>query len=584
MFASKRVKALMHNLLPTLIANFTDPSKEFECFSEIEKLYRDLRNKSEFQKGKTTKMPNIVGYVQETTEEMLRYDKPHIISRDKFAWLRDDEFARQTLAGVNPASIELLKSFPPKSKLDPRIYGPPESALRKEHIIGQLNGMSVEQALEEKKLFILDYHDVYLPYVHDINTQDGRKAYATRTIFFLTPLGTLKPIAIELSLPSLALGSKSKRVMTPPNDATTNWLWQLAKAHVCANDAGIHQLKHHWLRTHACMEPYFLAAHRQLSVMHPIFKLLHPHMRYTMEINALARQSLINAGGTIESSFTPGKYCMEISAAAYKEWRFDMEGLPADLIKRGMAEKDPSKPHGLKLVIEDYPYAADGLLIWSAIQEWVEEYVNYYYRDPNSVQSDTELQAWWVEIKIKGHPDKGNEPWWPKLETAEDLIGVLSTMIWVASGQHAALNFGQYPYGGYVPNRPCLMRRLIPEEKDPEYQVFHSNPQKFFLSSLPSLVQSINLMAVIDTLSTHSVDEEYIGQRRQSVWTSDLDIIDAFRKFSGNIQFIEKIIHQRNKDSKLRNRTGAGVLPYELLVPSSGPGVTGRGIPNSVSI
>lgn len=89
------------------------------------------------------------------------------------------------------------------------------------------------------------------------------------------------------------------------------------------------------LRTHACMEPFILAAHRQLSAMHPIFKLLDPHMRYTLEINGMARQTLINADGVIESCFTPGRYCMEISASAYKNfWRFDLEGLPADLIRR----------------------------------------------------------------------------------------------------------------------------------------------------------------------------------------------------------------------------------------------------------
>jgi lipoxygenase len=54
-----------------------------------------------------------------------------------------------------------------------------------------------------------------------------------------------------------------------------------------------------------------------------------------MEINALARQNLINGGGIIEASFSPGKYAMELSSAAYKSmWRFDMESLPADLIRR----------------------------------------------------------------------------------------------------------------------------------------------------------------------------------------------------------------------------------------------------------
>lgn len=68
--------------------------------------------------------------------------------------------------------------------------------------------------------------------------------------------------------------------------------------------------------------------------MHPIYKLLDPHMRYTLEINALARQNLINADGVVESCFTPGRYTMDLSMSAYKDWRFDLEGLPADLIRR----------------------------------------------------------------------------------------------------------------------------------------------------------------------------------------------------------------------------------------------------------
>lgn len=83
------------------------------------------------------------------------------------------------------------------------------------------------------------------------------------------------------------------------------------------------------------MEPYIIAANRHLSAMHPIYRLLQPHFRYTMEINALARQSLINADGVIESGFSPGKYSIELSSVAYdKLWRFDLEALPADLINR----------------------------------------------------------------------------------------------------------------------------------------------------------------------------------------------------------------------------------------------------------
>ncbi|KAJ7968563.1 Lipoxygenase [Quillaja saponaria] len=524
--------------------------------------------------------------MHESIDEFFKFDPPKIVSRNSSYCLRDDEFGRQVLAGMNPLSIERLEVFPPTSKLDPNIYGPQESALKEEHIRDHIEGMSIQEALERNRLFILDYHDIYLPFLERINALDERKAYATRTIFFLTEMGTLKPIAIELTLPLAGVCTISNQVLTPPIDATTNWLWQLGKAHVCSNDAGVHQLVHHWLRTHACIEPFIIATHRQLSVMHPIFKLLHPHMRYTLKINAMARETLINAGGVIETDFTPGKYCMQLSCAAYQDWwRFDLEGLPADLIRRGLAIPDATQSHGLRLLIEDYPYASDGLLIWSSIEKLVRTYVNYYYQKENTVSSDIELQSWYKESINVGHVDLQQASWWPKLATPDDLTSILTTIIWITSAQHAALNFGQYPYGGHVPTRPPLMRLLIPKEQDPEYANFVTDPQKYFLSSLPSLLQATKFMAVIDIISAHSPDEEYIGERDDmSSWSGDAEIIDAFYRFSMEIKSIEKEIEKRNADPKLRNRCGAGVSPYELLIPSSGAGVTGRGVPKSITV
>lgn len=589
-FSIGRLKAVLHNLVPSIAATLSTSDIPFKCFSDIDNLYnRGFVVKDEEQSGIAGKsfLGNFLAQAFSAGSKLLKYEIPAIISRDIFAWLRDNEFARQCLAGVNPVNIEVLKDFPILSKLDPTIYGPAESAITKELLEQEMNGMSVEEAIQSKKLFILDYHDVFLPFIKKMNALPGRKAYASRTIFFYTQTGVLKPIAIELSLPPTPSSPHNKFVYTHGHDATTHWIWNQAKAHVCSNDNGVHQLVNHWLRTHACMESYIIATHRQLSSMHPIYKLLHPHMRYTLEINALARQSLINGGGIIEDCFSPGKYAMELSSAAYKSmWRFDMEALPDDLLRRGMAVEDPAMPCGVRLVIEDYPYAADGLLIWAAIKDWVESYVAHFYSEPNTVASDGELQAWWDEIKNKGHPEKRNEPWWPNLDTSEDLSSILTTMIWVASGQHAAINFGQYPFGGYVPNRPTLMRKLIPQGCEPAYEKFLQNPQYSFLSSLPSQLQATKVMAVQDTLSTHSADEEYLGQahQRHSRWISDPEVLNLFKKFSARLEEVGEMINARNKNASLKNRCGAGVPPYELLHPLSDPGVTGRGIPNSVSI
>ncbi|KAF8714862.1 hypothetical protein HU200_027396 [Digitaria exilis] len=586
MLSEGALKALLHNFMPLLVSSVSPDIRDFAGFHDVDNLFKEgLRLKQALQDQLFQKIP-FVRKIQENSEGLLRYDTPDIIKKDKFAWLRDDEFARQALAGINPVNIERLQAFPPVSKLDPAVYGPPESAITEDHIIGQLDVMSVQQALEGNRLYMLDYHDIFLPFLDRINALDGRKAYGTRTLFFLTAAGTLKPIAIELCLPPMTDGCKrAKRVFTPPADATSNWLWQLAKAHVCSNDAGVHQLINHWLRTHACMEPFIIAAHRQMSAMHPIFKLLKPHMRYTLKINALARQILINGDGVIESGFTPGRYCMEMSSFAYRElWRLDQEGLPADLIRRGMAVEDPTKPHGLRLLIEDYPYATDGLLLWSAIERWCDAYVAMYYPSDESVQCDAELQAWYAEAVEMGHADKRDAPWWPRLSTPADLASLLTTLVWLTSAQHAALNFGQYPLGGYIPNRPPLMRRLVPTEGDPEHAHLVADPHRFFLSALPSLTQTTTFMTVIDTLSTHSADEEYLGERRDEAWTDDTAALAAAREFADEVRRAEEEIDRRNADTGRRNRCGAGVLPYELMAPTSGPGITCRGVPNSVTI
>ena len=102
------------------------------------------------------------------------------------------------------------------------------------------------QAIKQKKLFILDYHDLFLPYVEKVRQLKSTTLYGSRTIFFLTPAGTLRPIAIELTRPPMNGKPQWKQVFLPSWHSTECWLWKLAKAHVLAHDAGYHQLVSHW--------------------------------------------------------------------------------------------------------------------------------------------------------------------------------------------------------------------------------------------------------------------------------------------------------------------------------------------------
>jgi lipoxygenase len=466
------------------------------------------------------------------------------------------------------------------------VYGPAESAITREILKKQMNcDLTVEEALAAKRLFILDYHDLLLPYVLRVREQPDTTLYGSRTVFFLTDAGTLMPLAIELTRPQSPTKPQWKRVFTHGPDGTSAWLWKLAKAHVLTHDTGYHQLVSHWLRTHCCVEPYIIAANRQLSRLHPIYRLLHPHFRYTMEINALARESLLNAEGIIEEAFWPGKYSVELSSAVYgATWQFDTEALPNDLVRRGLAvRKDDGE---LELVIKDYPYANDGLMVWNATKQWAADYVKFYYKSDEAVAGDAELQAFWEEVRTVGHGDKKDEPWWPVLDGRDALVETLTTIMWVTSGHHSAVNFGQYHYGGYFPNRPTTIRKNMPVEegRDDEMKKFMDRPEETLLDMLPTQMQAVTVMTTLDILSSHSPDEEYMGDHAEPAWMVEPMVKAAFEKFGGRMKEIEGYVDELNNNPELRNRCGAGVVPYELLKPFSKPGVTGRGIPNSISI
>ncbi|XP_016175247.1 probable linoleate 9S-lipoxygenase 5 isoform X2 [Arachis ipaensis] len=587
-FLSYALKSIVQVLKPEFESIFDKTPNEFDSFEDVLKLYEGgLEVPEGVVKVIRDNVPlEMLKEIFRTDgERFLKFPLPQVIAVDKFAWRTDEEFAREMLAGINPVMIRSLEEFPPASKLDPKVYGDQTSTITKEHIESNLEGHTINEVIIERKLFILDHHDALMPYLRRINST-STKTYASRTLLFLQKNGTLKPLAIELSLPHPEgdqHGAISK-VFVPEEKGVENSLWQLAKGYVGVVDSGYHQLISHWLHTHAVIEPFIIATNRQLSVLHPIYKLLHPHYRDTMNINALGRQILINAGGALEVTVFTSKYSMEFSSMLYKDWVFPEQALPQDLLKRGVAVKDSSCPHGLKLLIEDYPFAVDGLEIWFAIKTWVQDYCSVYYKDDESIKKDAELQSWWKELREKGHGDKKEEIWWPKMQTREELIETCTIIIWIASALHAAINFGQYPYGGYPPNRPAISSKLVPEKGTPEYDELLANPDKTYLKTFTSQFKAVLGISLVEILSRHSSDEVYLGQRDTENWTSDAEALEAFAKFGKKIEDIEEGMKRMNNDEKLRNRYGPVKMPYTLLYPSSEGGLTGRGIPNSVSI
>lgn len=97
-----------------------------------------------------------------------------------------------------------------------------------------------------------------MPYLEAINKLEETFIYATRTVLFLRDDGTLKLVAIELSLPhpdGFIYGAESQ-VHTPSSYSVEGSIWQLARAYASVNDTAYHQIISHWYVMN-CNEPSF---------------------------------------------------------------------------------------------------------------------------------------------------------------------------------------------------------------------------------------------------------------------------------------------------------------------------------------
>ena len=66
------------------------------------------------------------------------------------------------------------------------------------------------------------------------------------------------------------------------------------------------QMIAHLLRCHLCMEPFAVTSWRQLPSLHPVWKLLKPHIVGIIAINTLGRERLISPGGLADRLLSIG--------------------------------------------------------------------------------------------------------------------------------------------------------------------------------------------------------------------------------------------------------------------------------------
>ncbi|XP_068583234.1 polyunsaturated fatty acid lipoxygenase ALOX15B-like [Cebidichthys violaceus] len=433
-------------------------------------------------------------------------------------WKEDAFFGYQFLNGVNPMLIQrcsvLPKNFPVS---DDMIF---------------LGGQSsLEDEMEEGNIFLCDFKrlDGLKP-----NIINGKRQYLMAPLILLhkTPDDQLMPIAIQLKqIPA------DDNPIFFPTDSEYDWL--TAKIFVRAADFNEHQLNAHLLRTHLLAEVFAVSLLRNVPMVHPLHKLLVPHTRYTLQINKLARSLLISDDGffiKFAASGGEGKRTLlkrSLSSVTYRSLC-----IPDDIVDRGLED------------VPNFYYRDDGLKLWDITHRFVQRVLSFYYKDDTEVQKDSELQKWISDIFEHGFLSQAGTGIPESFTTVAEMVKFVTMVIFTCSGQHSAVNAGQFDYGGWMPNTPTTLEIPPPTKKG-------TTNEATMLQALPNMGIAANGMAAMWLLSRPSYDSVLLGQYPEQHFSEKIPC-QLIKDFQGELQMLSAVINTRNMNLE---------VPYTYLDP-----------------
>ncbi|KAF6107431.1 arachidonate 5-lipoxygenase [Phyllostomus discolor] len=448
-------------------------------------------------------------------------------------WQEDLMFGYQFLNGCNPVLIQRCTKLPEKLPVTTEMV---ECSLERQ--------LTLEQEVEQGNIFIVDFKL--------LDGIDANKTDPCTLQFLAAPIcllyknlaNKIVPIAIQLNQ---VPGDENPIFL--PSDAKYDWL--LAKIWVRSSDFHVHQTITHLLRTHLVSEVFGIAMYRQLPAVHPIFKLLVAHVRFTIAINTKAREQLICEYGLFDkANATGGGGHVQMVQRAMEDLTYTSLCFPEAIKARGM-ESTENIPY--------YFYRDDGLLVWEAIKTFVADVVGIYYESDQVVVEDQELQDFVKDVYVYGMRGKKASGFPKSIKTREKLSEYLTVVIFTASAQHAAVNFGQYDWCSWIPNAPPTMRAPPPTAKGVV-------TIEQIVDTLPDRGRSCWHLGAVWALSQFQENELFLGMYPEEHFI-EKPVKEAMAQFRKNLDTIVSMIAERNKNKK---------LPYYYLSPDR--------IPNSVAI
>ncbi|XP_041815313.1 hydroperoxide isomerase ALOXE3-like [Chelmon rostratus] len=443
-------------------------------------------------------------------------------------WKEDDFFGYQFLNAVNPNVIKRCSVLPSNFPVTEQMVKP---FLEK--------GSSLKREMEKGNILLCDFKRMDGMPVKG-NNDEPLHATPGLCLFYMNPENKLMPIAIQLHQKP----SKENPIFLP-SDLETDWL--LAKMFIKNADLMEHQAVYHFMSTHLLAEVFTVATLRSFPVIHPLYKLLVPHVRHTLQINTLARKSIFGPEGILSTSSLGLEGMTGLLRRAVSELTYSSLCLPENIAARGLQS------------IPNFYYRDDGLKLWNIINSFVKAIVEYYYPSDREVRKDTELQGWICEIFTHGFLGNKASGFPASFNTVKEVIKFITMVIFTVTAQHAAVNNGQFDYNSWAPNGTLLLHKPPPTTKG-------QSSMETILETLPNVGETVRFAAMVWILSDKYTDVILLGTYPEERFDEPAPK-QAIKKFQAELSSLSEAITARNLQLE---------VPYIYMNPTQ--------IENSVTI
>jgi len=478
-------------------------------------------------------------------------------------WYKDETFGEQRLTGLNPA---FLRKCQPEDISEDGKFPVTEEILK--GVLG--NDFTLASAFANNRLYLVDYKlfdGILNPRQED---QLGKYGYAPLCLLYVNDQKKLVPVAIQLQQKLASDDHTSNPIWTPKSSSQA---WLAAKMVVSATDAAYQGVVSHLYETHLIVEICTVSTYRTLAQDHILYQLLKPHFFNTIVMNFMARILFLGRGGFFDVTGALGYTgSNELLHRAYtgkglntsyqgEPWEFYKKALPYDLTARDVND------------IPGYYYRDDALLNWDIIKEYVSNILKGHYPDSQSLEQDQQLQAWKNELispqagGLKGLlPPEHSEQLTGNLNSLDCLIEIVTTIIFTATTQHAAVNFPQYNNVGWIPSMAFAIYQ-------PLSYLLKSSGDRQELDLVPLLPNRWETLKQIVLVRTLSLAPPYTSKSLLTLENPFRDELDknVFAEFQKQLYEIERKISDRNTAL-----VKSGQKPYVYLLPSR--------IPQSIAI